>query len=259
MIAVLLVVLACLVWPRSRAAAAVTVLEHAGGAGPRRGVPSPDSRTQGWLAAPRAWSRAPGTAALGALTRRLRRGVGPVPDDHGVLALLDALGAALAAGLTPAQSLRVAQAGPTSPALAPALAVVLQAADEGRPTGPAWERVARRHRQPDLATLAQAWSLSERLGCPLADAVQTTARSARTRTVLQQRLGSATAGARSTCSLLSALPLGGVVVALLLGIDPILLYGSPLAIAALGSGLLLLLLGRVMVGRMISRVLAGVR
>ncbi len=171
-----------------------------------------------------------------------------------VLPLLDGLSASLAAGLTPEESLRMASQTSTDAGVRVMLIPVLKAAQEGRPLGVPWQRIAREHDHPDLSSLARAWLISERLGCPLADAVATTASTSRSRTTMDQRLTSATAGARATCALLSVLPIGGIGIALMLGIDPLTLYGNPLSLASALLGLALLVGGRWMVSRMIGRV-----
>ncbi len=71
---------------------------------------------------------------------------------------------------------------------------------------------------------------------------------------MDQKLSSATAGARATSALLSVLPIGGVGIALMLGIDPLTLYGNPLALASAICGLGVLLVGRWLVNFMIGRV-----
>lgn len=187
--------------------------------------------------------------------RRWRSRAGEGTD---VLPFLDALRASLAAGLTPEESLKMATRN-AEPAVAASLAPVIEAAQEGRPLGGAWQRVARTEADRDLESLARAWVISERLGCPLADAVATTASTSRARTLLAQRLDSATAGARATCALLTALPLGGVGIALMLGIDPVRLYGSPIALVSALVGLVLLAAGRWLVNRMITAVAKAVR
>ena len=171
-----------------------------------------------------------------------------------ILPLLDALSASLAAGLTPDESLRMASRTTTDAGVRAMLNPVLDAAEEGRPLGVSWQRVAREQRHPDLASLARAWLISERLGCPLSDAVATTASTSRARTTMDQRLSSATAGARATSALLSVLPLGGVGIAFMLGVDPFTLYGNPLALASTICGLGVLLVGRWLVSVMIGRV-----
>ncbi len=229
--AALLCLSAIAMWPTRgsmRADAAATVLAQAATARSR---------------SPRAW------------LRRVRSRSSSGVD---VLPLLDGIRASLAAGLTPEESLKMAAHG-AEPSLASSLAPVVEAAQEGRPLGGAWQRVARSEDQRDLASLSRAWLISERLGCPLADAVATTASTSRARTVLAQRMDSATAGARATCALLSALPLGGVGIALMLGIDPVTLYGSPIALASALVGVCLLLAGRWLVKRMINGVAKAVR
>ncbi|MGB3594164.1 MAG: type II secretion system F family protein [Ornithinimicrobium sp.] len=171
-----------------------------------------------------------------------------------VLPLLDGLSASLAAGLTPEESLRMASRTTTDTGVRAMVAPVLQAAQEGRPLGVSWQRVAREQSHADLASLARAWLISERLGCPLSDAVATTASTSRSRTTTEQRLSTATAGARATSALLSVLPVGGAGIALMLGIDPLTLYGNPLALASALCGLCLLLVGRWLVNVMIGRV-----
>ncbi len=171
-----------------------------------------------------------------------------------ILPLLDGLSASLAAGLTPEESLRMASQTSTDRDVQAMLIPVLEAAQEGRPLGVPWQRLAREHDHPDLSSLARAWLISERLGCPLSDAVATTASTSRSRTTMDQRLGSATAGARATCALLSVLPIGGIGIALMLGIDPLTLYGNPLSLASALVGLFLLVGGRWMVSHMIGRV-----
>ncbi|MGB3763637.1 MAG: type II secretion system F family protein [Ornithinimicrobium sp.] len=193
----------------------------------------------------------PGTSRLRrwAMAWRARGTTGP-----DVLPLLDGLSASLAAGLTPEESLRMASRSTTDTGVRAIVAPVLEAAQEGRPLGVSWQRVAREHSHPDLASLARAWLISERLGCPLSDAVATTASASRSRTVTQQRLSTATAGARATSALLSVLPVGGVGIALMVGIDPFTLYGNPLALVSALCGLGLLLVGRWVVNVMIGRV-----
>lgn len=179
--------------------------------------------------------------------------------DEQALALLDALAPALAAGLTPAEALLAASSAVPDARHSGLLVPVIRAANDGRPLGPAWQRLAQRTGHPDVASLARAWSVSERLGCPLAEAVRQTARSCRDRTLVQQRLASTTAGTRATSTLLTLLPIGGTAMAPLLGLNPAQLYGTPVAWACLLLGGLLILLGRWIVGRMVGQVEAATR
>ena len=175
---------------------------------------------------------------------------------HGdVVAVMDALAAALRAGLSTRDAVSMAAEAADTDGL---LLSLVDAAEEGRPLGHEWRRLARRTGHPDLSTLAQAWTISERLGCPLAEAVSTSAATARARTALTHRLDAATAGARASCTLLTLLPLGGLTLTPLLGLTPAEMYAPGAAMAAAVAGVALLLLGRWMVRCMIARVSAAV-
>lgn len=245
MLASVLTALAVLAWPGRASARAVAAIAHP------RGSPALDS-------APASPHRA--LNILGPARRLCPRG-GRLRStrvtDAEVLGLLDALAPALRAGLTPAEALRVSVAAGGGGLLAATLAPITLSAAVGGSAGAAWERAAERTGHPDLAALARAWSVSERLGCSLSHAVEQTARSARDRTQAQQRLASATAGTRATSTLLTLLPLGGIVVAPLLGLDPVTLYGTPVAVACLLVGGSLIVLGRWIVHRMVRSVEPG--
>ncbi|MGB7448178.1 MAG: type II secretion system F family protein [Ornithinimicrobium sp.] len=196
-----------------------------------------------------------GTATRVRGDRRLSSWLRRSDPTADVVPVMDALCAALSAGLTSADALRMANAvADTGGWLVP----LAEAADEGRPLGQQWRRAARRVGHPDLAALAQAWTISERLGCPLADAVATAASTARARTAMAQRLSAATAGASATSTMLTLLPLGGLGLTLSLGLSPADLYSQPSAAASAVAGLTLLFLGRWMVDRMVAHVSARV-
>jgi tight adherence protein B len=110
----------------------------------------------------------------------------------------------------------------------------------------------------ELLLLAQAWSLTEDMGVPLAQAVRTTAGLLEARIAHERRLAGAVAGARATVNLLTVLPVGGPLLALVLGIGPGELYGgSGLTQASLVLGLCMAGLGRLWVRRMIRAVARG--
>lgn len=176
------------------------------------------------------------------------------PMAQDLLPLLDALAAALRAGLPPAAAVSLAAEGHSDGLRAAVVRPVLDAARAGRPTAAAWERAARAGGGVELAAVARAVGLSEQLGAPLADAVAGAAEAVRARREMHRRLQTATAGARATAALLTALPLGGLGVAATMGVGPTELYGSPPALASLLLGLLLLGLGRLIVHRLIRRV-----
>lgn len=218
--------------------------------------------------------------AAGRLGRRLRdRFLRPSEraSPEQVLALLDGLEPALAAGLAPGEALRL-QVGLAVPPGGPGPLDAVPAADsadpaprsrwhaqladlaararDGEELASSWRELARAHRSPELLVLAQAWALSERLGSSLADAVHVTTGLLRERQRAARRVQAASAGARATMNLLTALPLGGVAVASLLGLSPVTLYtGSPLALISLAVGVALLGAGRALVRRMVRRSL----
>lgn len=180
-----------------------------------------------------------------------RHRAGPASDAW--LPVLDQLAASLRAGLPPTDALALTTKD-SGRDVRRTLESVLDAAREGRQCAPAWARAARATGRLELQLLARSWAISEQLGAPLADAVDSTARSARSQTELSSRLATATAGARTTATILSLLPVAGVGVALLMGIGPADLYGSPTAVVSLAVGLLLIAAGRVVVNGMVDRV-----
>jgi tight adherence protein B len=96
------------------------------------------------------------------------------------------------------------------------------------------------------------------MGVPLAQAVRTTAGLLEARIAHERRLAGAVAGARATVNLLTVLPVGGPLLALVLGIGPGELYGgSGLTQASLVLGLGMAGLGRLWVRRMIRAVARG--
>ena len=93
---------------------------------------------------------------------------------------------------------------------------------------------------------------------PLAKAVRTTAGLLEARIAHERRLAGALAGARATVNVLSVLPIGGPLLALVLGIGPGELYGgSRLTQASLVLGLCLAGIGRWWVHRMVGAVARG--
>ncbi|MCK0113128.1 type II secretion system F family protein [Ornithinimicrobium sp. F0845] len=233
-VATLLIALAVLTWPGRRTGRAVRagLLRHRGpmdtSPGPWRGLWARGRRRLGW----------PGRSQA--------------HQTQQWLPVLDHLSASLRAGLPPADALELALTG-VGPGVRAVLTPVLEAAREGRPAAPAWARVARATASPEVELLARSWGISEQLGAPLADAVDSAARALRSRRDLASKLETATAGARTTATILTLLPVAGVGLALLMGIAPATLYGSVPAGASLLAGLVLLAVGRVVVTGMIAR------
>ena len=199
-----------------------------------------------------------GQRARRSLTRR--SAAGPTAQD--LLGLLEAIAPALEAGIAPASALRIAadvRSGPARPDPLTELAgTIASAAAEGVSLGPLWRAAADSAGSAELLLLAQAWSLTEDMGVPLAQAVRTTAGLLETRISQERRLTSAVAGAEATVNLLTVLPIGGPLLALVLGIGPAELYGgSGLTQSCLVLGLCLAGAGRWWVHRMVRAVARG--
>jgi len=154
-----------------------------------------------------------------------------------LLALLEAIVPALEAGMTPASALRIAADARSAP-------------DNPDPLGALGSA--------ELLLLAHAWSLTEDMGAPLAQAVRTTAGLLEARIAHERRLAAAVAGAKATVNLLTVLPIGGPLMALVLGIGPGELFGSSrLTQGSLVLGLCLAGMGRWWVRRMVRAVARG--
>jgi tight adherence protein B len=196
------------------------------------------------------------------LRRRLagRSGAGVTAPD--LLSLLEAIAPALEAGMAPASALRIAAESRTGAGQVDPLAVLVgdlaSAAAQGASLGPLWRAAAGSTGSGELLLLSQAWSLTEDLGVPLAQAVRTTAGLLEARLAHERRLAGAVAGANATVKVLTLLPLGGPLLGLLLGIGPAELYaGSRLTQASLVLGLVLAGIGRWWVHRMVRAVARG--
>ena len=184
-------------------------------------------------------------------------------DD--VLRLIESVGSALSAGLAPADALvavaesRSASAGRrrTVTAIDEALPALVLRARTGEHLAPAWRDFADASGSPQVLLLARAWALSEVSGAPLAAAAQTAARLLREDRDRRRSTAGAVAGARTTMTILTILPLGGPPLAMIMGLDLGRLYlSSPAVWACLVLGAVLVLLGRFWVDR---RVVAATR
>jgi len=192
--------------------------------------------------------------------RRDRGAARVSPQD--LLSLLDAISPALEAGLAPESALRIAadsRSGSGRPDPLAALAHdMASAAAEGATLGPLWRAAAETAGSPELLLLAQAWSLTEDIGAPLAQAVRTTAGLLEARIAHERRLAAAVAGAKATVNLLTVLPIAGPLLALVLGIGPGELFaGSRLTQGSLVLGVCLAGIGRWWVRWMVRAVARG--
>jgi tight adherence protein B len=168
-----------------------------------------------------------------------------------VLGLLDLVRAGVLAGLPPHRALAVAAAelGPRS-GVGTTLGRSLDV--HGIPD---WGAVEAELGAGALALVAQAWQLSDRVGVPVAEALETAARLVRAELDRSGRLSVVLAGPRATARLLATLPVGGVLLALAFGVDPLRLYAAtPASGACLLIGVVFLLLGRVWTGRLVAGV-----
>lgn len=245
----LLVGLATILWPaRADAPGASTLATPVDGPVVRRRV--------------RRLGRRPGPDGhiVGRVRDAVRRLVGVTgSDDLEEVHLLDALAAALEAGLPTERALRLAMDSVTGAGPAPAAwSDLRRCADLGLPLAAAWTRVARRTGSPTLAAAGRSWTVATLSGAPLAAAVRSSAHAARERHRLTRAVEVATAGARATASVLGLLPVAGVGLAAVLGIGPATLYGSLPALLSAGTGLVLLATGHLIVRALVSRVVAGV-
>lgn len=196
--------------------------------------------------APARWWRRP-------LRRTRRSGRDTDRRTTEVLALLDALAPALRAGLSPAAALE-AVASPSVDQRSPLLVALLHAADRADHLAPVWRAEADEMSSGDLALVAAAWALCERLGSPLAPTVATVSRVVRQRRAVRQRTAAALAGPRTSMTVLTALPAAGPVLSLALGLSPVDLYASPAGAAALVAGVLLLGVGRWWGARLVASI-----
>lgn len=185
-----------------------------------------------------------------------------VIDSLDLLALLEAVAAALEAGMAPASALRIAADARSDPGRPDRLEALVRAmasaAADGDQLSPLWLEAAGSTGSAELLLLAQAWSLTEDMGAPLAQAVRTTVGLLEARIAQDRRLTAAVAGARATVNVLTVLPVGGPLLGLVLGIGPGQLYGSSgLTQGSLALGLCLAGLGRWWVRRMVRAVADG--
>lgn len=228
-----------LAWPGRRAPEGVR-LGRAGvgeGAGPRRGATF--------------WQEDPID-----LLRRRRARLGGEPFEAALLALLDAVAAALRAGLPPVRALELgAVTLPTDapPELLDLVEAVVDTSRDGLAVAPVWRNVAAAGRSAVLHTVAAAWGLSESTGCPLAEAVERAAAELRSALATRRKVRAAVAGPQATVTVLTVLPLAGPLFGLASGVGPGELYGNPIALACLIAGLALLWVGRRWCRRLVRR------
>ncbi|MEP7017963.1 MAG: type II secretion system F family protein [Actinomycetota bacterium] len=242
----LLLMVGVLVWPQSFVTRRLSIL-------PRISMPARPPTSARTTLRNASWAQMPPW-------RTGRRAVAISSPE--LLALLEAIAPALEAGMAPAAALLIAADSRRDPGRPDQLDALVRGlascAADGRKLGPLWREASKATDSPELEVLAQAWSLTEDMGAPLAQAVRTTAELLEARIAHERRLAAAIAGAKATVNVLTVLPIGGPLVALVLGIGPGELYGSSrLTQVSLALGLCLAVIGRWWVGRMVRAVARG--
>ena len=100
--------------------------------------------------------------------------------------------------------------------------------------------------------LAACFDTAEASGCPLADVLARFAAHLETEDDAEAARQTALAGPRATVRLLTWLPLSGLALGLLLGVDPVAtLLGNPWGLAALAAGVALTAVGRLWSSRLV--------
>ncbi|MDE9366950.1 type II secretion system F family protein [Luteipulveratus sp. YIM 133132] len=175
-----------------------------------------------------------------------------------VLQILESVTPAVRAGVPPAQAVALAVRTSTGDdtSLRGDLEEMAVAADAGAELGPLWTDMAGRRQVDGLAEVGRAWTLSDRLGTPLTDALSSATESVRARLEHERRVQVLTAGPRATMQLLTLLPVGGLLLAPLIGVSPAQAYSGPLILLAGLPGVALLLVGRWTVRRMVRSATA---
>ncbi len=194
--------------------------------------------------------------ALRMVARRLR---GSAAGDESEVfeTLLAGISPAIQAGVPPlvavSTAASVALRTTSEPQLRAQLLRLHGAAVGGAPLADTWAQLAARYPQAGLGPVARAWSLSDRVGCGLSEAVAAAVRLMSQGQDQRRRIAAATAGPRASMQVLTLLPLLGVGISMVVGIDPIQLYSDGVGRVSLGLGLLLTWLGRRLVAAMIRR------
>ncbi|MBO1766130.1 type II secretion system F family protein [Allobranchiibius sp. GilTou38] len=188
---------------------------------------------------------------------RLRRGRAQDPVRAVLTTLVEGIAPAVEAGVPPpvavATAASVAARTVEMPELAAELADLSSLARSGAPLAQAWADLAARHPGAGLEAVARAWSLSDRIGCGLSEALSTAVTSMREQEDHRRRVAAATAGPRATMQLLTLLPIAGIAISAFIGVNPVRLYAGTPGLVALLLGVLLLWAGRRMIRAMIAR------
>lgn len=167
-------------------------------------------------------------------------------------AVVTAVAAEVRAGRTPADAWQLVLGVPVGASGVPAAQDVLGAV-LGRHRHPAAVDASSDQLRRRVAGVLAAGRLAARLGAPTAAVLEECARALAADADAETAVRSALAGPRQTTSLLTWLPVLGVVLGTLLGADPLgVLLGGGAGTAAGVGGLVLTLVGRRWTGRMVA-------
>lgn len=190
--------------------------------------------------------------------RRRRTSRADRERSRAVLQLLEAVAPAVEAGVPPAQAVQVAVRTTriSDATLRADLDQLVEAGVQGHDLGPLWLGMADRHQWDAIAEVGRAWTLSDRFGSPLADALATATATMRARIEHERKVHTLIAGPRATMQLLTLLPVCGLGLAPIIGVPLTEVYSARVLLLAGVPGITLLLLGRALVARMVRRATA---
>jgi tight adherence protein B len=162
--------------------------------------------------------------------------------------VVHALAAELRAGRPPGVALSVV--GESAAALHELLSRAALAVGNGADAASELRRVAEVPGCAVFGAVAAAWSVTDRVGGPVADVLERIAAGLEADRLQRESLDAAMAGPRATTTLLAVLPLLGVALGRSMGADPVgLLLHRPLGWALLGAAGVLEILGVLWMGR----------
>lgn len=193
---------------------------------------------------------------------RRRRRRGDVRRQADLISAVDALAAALEAGLPAPLAVDVAGRASAEPDVRDFLVGLVEAPDGGLSPVPSdipssdipASANSMRPVGSGAELLTRSWRLCHDVGAPLADATRTVATLLRSERARTRAVAAALAEARATVRILMGLPLFGPVLAAGIGVMPADLYSTPAAVASGVAGLALLLVGRWWMARLVRRI-----
>lgn len=149
--------------------------------------------------------------------------------------------------------LTVLRAADRSAALGHSVAPVLRSYGAGTESRKQKDNATQRRMRRTWAELAACWDVAELSGAPLSRLLSRYAGALEAELDADAARQTALAGPRATVKLLAWLPLFGLGLGLLMGVDPVgILLGTPVGLGALACGALLMTVGRIWSQRMVA-------